>query len=244
MLVGAHRGSVLYHPTGDDDNGTPLKEFKLVNLNQLTMTSVHYSKVRKIDDDNKIFCNACVRNCYKKFVNIPGNATVLDTHHYNTTKSLLAYNDVNVYLAQHDDDEFYKMGLNKPVNVKGIEHGDYSKLNYLSNVVIDHADFCCGWNKIKQCMFDRLQSPFFYGDRAIVRLTLCYRNSGTEDFFIHQVMEEYMAASKNTRYAVKPLTIKQWCNYKKNRFNEENANKTVFRYNPSMVVFMFLLVNV
>lgn len=210
------------------------------------MTTVHYSKVRKIDDSDKIFCNECVRNCYNKFVNIPGNATVLDTHHYNTTNSLLPCNDVNVYLAQHDKDEFFKMSknTNRPTNAKKVVHGDYSKLNKLTNVVIDHADFCCGWNKIKQCMFDRLQSTSFYGDKAIVRLTLCYRNSGTEEDFIDQVMEEYIAASENTRYAIKPLSIKQWCNYKKHRFNEENAKKTVFRYNPSMVVFMFLLIKI
>jgi hypothetical protein len=157
---------------------------------------------------------------------------------------LLPCNNVKVHLAQNDESEYEQMKQIHLENVQDIVHGDYSKLNTLKNVVIDHADFCCGWNKIKQCMFDRLQSPTFYGDRAIIRLTLCYRNSGTEDDFIDQVMHEYMAASENTRYAVKPLTIKQWCNYKKNRFNEGNANKTVYRYNPNMTVFMFLLIKI
>ena len=120
--------------------------------------------------------------------------------------------------------------------------GDYSILNTtLTNVVIDHADFCCGWNKIKECMFERLRNPNFYSQKAIVRLTLCYRNSGTENDFVDTVNEEYMNAAKNTIYAVKPLTIRQWCCYKKNGFNCENAAKTVYRYNPSMVCFIFLI---
>lgn len=208
------------------------------------MATVHYSKIRKIDDENKTFCNECVRHCYNKYVNIPGNATVLDTRYYNTTKSLLPCNNVKVHLAQNDESEYEQMKHVHFENVQDIVYGDYSKLNTLKNVVIDHADFCCGWNKIKQCMFDRLQNNTFYGDKAIVRLTLCYRNSGTEEDFIDQVMEEYMTASENTRYAVKPLSIKQWCNYKKNGFNEENARKLVYRYNPSMVVFMFLLIKI
>jgi hypothetical protein len=155
---------------------------------------------------------------------------------------------VDVYLAQNDAQEFNEMTVSecrRPFeNVKDIVHGDYSRLNVLKNVVIDHADFCCGWNKVKDCMISRLKNPTFYGDKAIVRLTLCYRNSGTEEDFITTVNEDMLEATVGTNYVLKELSIGQWCNYKKNGFTKENSEKTVYRYNPSMVVFIYLLIKV
>ena len=249
----------------------------------------HYSKIRRVDDDNKLFCNDAVINCYKKYVLQNKSPTlqqqemalVLDESHFNSTMSLAELGDplfLIVWIAQHDPAEYTKMIKAKNENailksmVTKLVLGDYDSLwpsrtrQYANKVVIDHADFCCGWTKAKGTMLKRLQDPCFYANRAIVRLTLCARgsihnNKSIEDF-AQQVRDEYASdGSIGTVYSVKPLTLGQWCPpsmspqafLKKYNFassssssddDDDAENMTCFTYFPSMVTFIFLVTKI
>lgn len=210
------------------------------------MSDAHYSKKRKTGDANKLFCNESVMKCYEKYVNAhEGDVVLLDDRNFQSTKAMLPqFCELNVFIAQHDKEEYKRM-CSKQMRCTLI-HDDYSRLNPRKNkVVLDNADFCCGWEKIKHIMFDRLKTPSFYATKAIVRVTVSSRGSKMNaDKFANHVLHEYAFAAIDTVYCVKPLTIRQWCDDQHSMygFDQDDGDATCFTYSPFMTTFIFLLV--
>lgn len=128
-------------------------------------------------------------------------------------------------------------------------HGDFSELTNRvqpGSVVLDNADFCCGWEKTRECMFERLRSNV-YADKAIVRMTLSARGSKQSvDDFTNQVLFEYACiGSLNTEYTVKPIILKDWAgDIRKKGFCEEDTLSPCYTYFPMMTTFIFLVTRV
>ena len=231
----------------------------------------HYSNVRKADDHLKAFCNESLIRCYKEYVGSPsGNVLVLDDAKFastNTiTKTFPEFKNLDIWIAQHDEKEFIKMDdqlntdshLDKCVSV--LIQEDYSALDLHlpeKSVVIDNADFCCGWATVKDTMLNRLAKSKIYANRSILRLTVSARGAKkTMDDFTSDVICDLYRASFDTEYSIKPLSIRQWCSpgssacsfaeKDKNaclveQFQLEDLDSTSFTYFPSMVTFIFLI---
>jgi hypothetical protein len=225
------------------------------------MPTTHYSKIRQVVSEEKQFCNDCMVHCYETYVRKYlknrakySYAVVLDDSNFNSTKAIEKCDEgIRVHIAQHDKNELKNMMKKRPKNVTRLLYGDYSILNPPKKVVIDNADFCCGWKKAKNTLIDRLKSADFYADRAIVRLTLCALGSlplnGTIDDVINDVANDYISAADETKYCVEILNLRQWVknwdeeHFKTYRFPEkEYGDYGCYTYKPSMFTFMFLLI--
>ena len=212
------------------------------------MSRTHYSKQRKLNDPTKSFCNDSVVRCYERYVGeTTGNVFVLDDAGFGSTNAISKhFPKLNVKIAQHDKNEFDKMKSAKK-RTTFIIHDDYSALDKLvpnGSVVIDNADFCCGWVTVRDTILNRLRSKI-YADRAILRLTVSARGSKkTMDDFTSDIICEMYQACFDTEYSIKPLTIRQWVSgnsLEDHGFPEEHMDATSYTYFPSMVTFIFLI---
>ncbi len=235
------------------------------------VSNVHYSNIRKNDDLYKKFCNDALIKCYKEYIgSMSGNVLVLDDSKFASTnvitKTFPEFENLEIWLAQHDEKEFIKMDdklntdthLDKCVSV--LINDDYFKLDeYLpyNSVVIDNADFCCGWSSVKDKLLKRISDSTVYAKKALLRLTVSARGSKKSmDDFTSDVICDIFQASFDTDYSIKPLTIRQWCcpgssktNFTnkhkqiclKEGFQIEDVDSTSFTYFPSMVTFIFLI---
>ena len=233
---------------------------------------VHYSNVRKCDDPNKVFCNESLIRCYKEYVgSLIGNVLVLDDANFASTnvitKTFLEFKNLEIWLAQHNKKEFNEMDdkanndphLDKCIKV--LINDDYFKLDEdlpKRSVVIDNADFCCGWSSVKEKLLKRISESNIYADKALLRLTVSARGSNKSmDDFTSDVICDIYRASFDSVYSIKPLTIRQWCcpgtsktyplrglhkqkilNY---GFKIEDLDSTSFTYFPSMVTIIFII---
>lgn len=199
----------------------------------------HYSKKRKANDANKLFCNEVVHRCYLKYVQpwtTESVAVLLDDRHFQSTRALPT---LKVWIAQHNQSEHDKMTKSRPSNVETLIHADYSALKPPpGSVVVDNADFCGGWTAASEILFDRLKAPMFYASRAIVRITVSARGI-TPDRFANLVVREYQMAAIDTPYSVKPLSIRQW---EQGMHEFDTLDATCFTYSPFMTTFMFLII--
>lgn len=199
-----------------------------------------YSK-RKGDTD-KVWCNDIVSLCVDKFIDTQTteckNALVLDDHHYQSTLSLMDKN-INAYIAQHDHNMYKKMEKKVPTNVSVMIHDDCAVFNTMKNVVVDHADFC-GTNKT---VFPILQDRFdngVYDTKSILRITVCQRGSGMKkEKFCNDLLTRVYDLVENTDYAIKPLSIRQWCDIEGKGRDKEFPNKecldsVIYNYGKQM----------
>lgn len=205
----------------------------------------HYSKKRKVNDPNKVFCNQVVEQCYREYVQpwtTEKVAVLLDDRHFQSTWSTPT---LNVWIAQHNRDEYEKMVATKPGFVETLIHADYSQLKPPhGSVVIDNADFCAGWSTASEILFARLkQAPCFYASRSIVRVTVSARGI-VPDRFANQVVHEYQMSAIDTPYCVKPLSIRQWLHNDTQEFDESALDATCFTYSPFMTMFIFLIIKI
>lgn len=178
----------------------------------LYLRTMVYSK-RK-GDANKLWCNEIVSCCADKFLNVrtrSKNALVLDDHNFQSTLSIRD-KKIGVYIAQHDRTTFKKMNAKQlPSNVSVLVHDDCGIFNNMKNVVIDHADFCGTSKSIFPILRERFLNGV-YDTKAILRITVCQRGSGLKKAkFCADLMKRTYELVEETPYAIKPLTVKQWC---------------------------------
>jgi hypothetical protein len=202
-----------------------------------------YSK-RKGDTD-KVWCNDIVSLCVDKFVNtkqttVSKNALVLDDHHYQSTRSLLNTSEnINVYIAQNDHDMFKKMQKNIPSNVSLMIHDDCDVFNIMKNVVVDHADFCGTSKTVFPILRDRFENGV-YDTKSILRITVCQRGSGMKkDRFCDDLITRVYDLVEDTDYAIKPLSIRQWCEIEgkgreKDFPNKDCLESVIYNYGKQM----------
>ena len=231
-------------------------------------SKAHYSNVRKNDDPYKKFCNEALVHCYKEYIGLKtGKVLVLDDSRFASTNVITkTFENLEIWLAQHNEKEFMKMDdnvnkyphLDKRVSV--LIHDDYFKLDeYLpdKSVVIDNADFCCGWSSVRDKMLKRISASNIYGNKALLRLTVSARGSKKNmNDFTSDVICDIFQASFDTSYSIKPLSIRQWCcpgtsgvTFTKQQeklcleegFQMQDLDSTSFTYFPSMVTFIFLI---
>jgi len=231
-------------------------------------SNVHYSNVRKNGDLNKKFCNEALVHCYKEYIGLEtGKVLALDDSNFASTNVITkTFENLEIWLAQHNENEFIKMDdkmnkdphLDKCVSV--LINDDYFKLDeYLPNksVLIDNADFCNGWLSVRDKMLKRIAESDIYANKALLRLTVSARGSNkTMNDFTSDVICDIFQASFDTKYSIKPLTIRQWCCpgtsitcftetqeklCLKEGFEMQDMDSTSFTYFPSMVTFIFLI---
>lgn len=213
----------------------------------------HYSKKRISTSTEKKFCNEQMVHCFEKYVNSDGIAIVLDDKYYNSTKTIQASKrKLDVYIAQHDENEFNEMMKSRPSNVRKLINDDYSKLTPTRHkkVVIDNADFCCSWVNAKDIMINRLRNPDFYADRAIVRITLCARplpKGKKVDEHMDDIVKEYIDSAFKTEYAVKLLSMNQWIPTKSSVTAygfpcEECGDAIGYAYGSNMINMIFVII--
>lgn len=199
-----------------------------------------YSK-RKGDVD-KVWCNDIVSLCVDKFIDLKSmkdkKALVLDDHNYQSTLSL-SKKDIEVFIAQNDKNTYKQMIKNIPPNVTIMVNDECSIFNSTNNVVVDHADFC---GTIKT-VFPILQERFdnrVYHTKSILRITVCQRGSGMKKKdFCDDFLAKIYGLVENTEYAIKPLSIKQWCEIEgkgseKYFPNEECLDLVIYDYGNQM----------
>lgn len=215
------------------------------SMKNVDNTMTHYSKQRRLNDPTKSFCNDSLVRCYERYIGEShGNVFVLDDAGFGSTNAISKqFPFLNIKIAQNDKNEFDKMKSKKIF----IIHDDYSALDKLvpdGSVVIDNADFCCGWVNVRDTILNRLRSKI-YADRAILRLTVSARGSKkTMDDFTSDILCELYQACFDTEYSIKPLTIRQWVPddaVEEYGFQKEHMNATSYTYFPSMVTFILLI---
>lgn len=207
------------------------------------------NKPKDVDSE---FCDELLCQAYNKYVRLfqeeSNVALVLDDEDFKLSTSLHIFGRALIIrLAENNDTIYEKMKANKPRMVEQLINGDYGKLNdYVEpeSVVIDNADFCGDWNEqTKKTMKDRLTKEL-YAKRAIVRLTL---RVGEVDV----VKSEYIAMADSTKYAIKPLAIKDICHdYVEYEMSQLDGDAIYYKHasdeenNAIMVTFWFLLIKI
>ena len=208
-----------------------------------------YQKSRQ--DAEKLACNEVVAKLALKHVLVKSDSTILalDDEHFQSTQSLELL-ETRVELAQHDTVIFKKMKEREPAYAN-VTLGDYSMLNCWRNVIVDHADFCCGLDKAIHTLIPRFRSGV-YADKAILRLTVCARGSrdDTKKHLTDAKFYERMELSVNklvngTPYWIKPFTLEQIAQ-EMDMYSQENLggcdmSTTVYTYGSRMHTMICLI---
>tara|TARA_Y100000389_G_scaffold184980_1_gene203926 strand:- start:1221 stop:1862 length:642 start_codon:yes stop_codon:yes gene_type:complete len=200
-----------------------------------------YSK-RKGDAD-KVWCNDIVSYCVDKFTDRTTggkNALVLDDHNYQSTLSLMDVDkNIEVYIAQHDDNMYKKMKTTVPSNVSLLINDECTVFNTMKNVVVDHADFCGTSKTVFPILRERFENGV-YATKSILRVTVCQRGSRMKkDKFCDNLLCNIYDLVEDTDYAIKPLSVRQWCDIEgkgrdKDFPNKECLESVIYNYGKQM----------
>lgn len=208
-----------------------------------------YQKSRK--DAEKLACNEVVAKLALKHVVVKSDSTILalDDEHFQSTQSVELL-ETRVELAQHDKVIYERMKKREPAYAS-VVLGDYSMLNCWRNVIVDHADFCCGLDKAIDTLIPRFRLGV-YADKAILRLTVCargsrdHKNQHLTDAQFYERMELCVNKLVNgTPYWIKPFTLEQIAqemdNYSQERLGGCDMTTTVYNYGSRMHTMICLI---